>query len=61
MSSRAKTGMGGAITGKIVVEGGGDGDGGADRTEDVDDGGGVFVWTGREGGTVGRPAIAPWV
>ncbi len=54
-------GMGGTMTGKVVVEGDGDGDGGADRTEDVDDGGGVFARTGREGGTVGRPAIAPWV
>jgi len=41
MSSRAKTGMGGAITGKIVSRVAVTVDGGADRTEDVDDGGGV--------------------
>jgi len=60
MSSRAKTGMGGAITGKIVVEGGGDGDGGADRTRTSTM---VAVYSsGRvEREAQWEPAIAPWV
>ena len=56
-SSSEKMGFGGTMTGK-VIECCGDGDG-EDRTEDVDEGGGVLVRTGSDGGKVGRPAITP--
>ena len=57
-SSSEKMGLGGTITGNVID--GGDCDG-EDRTEDVDDGGGVLVRTGNGGGKVGRPATAPCV
>ncbi len=57
-SSSEKMGLGGTMTGNVVIECDGDGE---DRTEDVDDGGGVFVRTGNGGGKVGRPAIVPCV
>ena len=60
-SSSEKMGLGGTMTGKVIVC---DGDG-EDKTEDVDEGGGVVVRTGNgngnDGGKVGRPAIAPCV
>ena len=58
-SSSEKTGLGGTMTGKVIVC---DGDG-EDKTEDADEGGGVVVRTGNgnDGGRVGRPAIAPCV
>jgi hypothetical protein len=56
-SSSEKMGLGGTMTGNVIVC---DGDG-EDRTEDVDEGGGVVVRTGNGGGKVGRPAIAPCV
>lgn len=58
-SSSEKMGLGGTMTGKVVIECDGDGDG-EDRTDD-DDGGGVLVRTGNGGGRVGRPAIVPCV
>ncbi|SRR6266404_2175359 len=61
MTSKAKTGMGGTMTGKAVVEGGGDGDGdgSAGRTEDVDESGSVFVWTGRYSWEAGHCTLSP--
>lgn len=58
-SSSEKMGLGGTMTGNVIVC---DGDG-EDKTEDVDEGGGVVVRTGNgnDGGKVGRPAIAPCV
>ena len=56
-SSSEKMGLGGTMTGNVIVC---DGDG-EDRTEDVDEGGGVVVRIGNDGDKVGRPAIAPCV
>jgi hypothetical protein len=57
-SSSEKMGLGGTMTGNVIVC---DGDG-EDRTEDVDEGGGVVVRTGNDGGgKVGSPAITPCV
>jgi hypothetical protein len=52
--SSEKTGVGGTRTGKVVVEGGGDGD---DVDGSDDDGDGTFVCPGGKIG--GRPAVAP--
>jgi hypothetical protein len=56
-SSSEKMGLGGTMTGNVIVC---DGDG-EDKTDDVDEDGGVVVRTGNDGGKVGRPAITPCV
>ena len=56
-ASSEKTGVGGTKTGKLVVEGLGEGDDvDADDGEEVDCPG-----HGGGGKTVGRPAVVPWV
>jgi hypothetical protein len=57
-SSSEKMGLGGTMTGNVIECCDGDGE---DRTEDVDEGGGVVVRTGNKAGEVGIPAIAPCV
>jgi hypothetical protein len=57
-SSAENTGVGGTRTGKVVVDGGGDGDDGDAEGDgdDTDDCSGTS-----EGNTVGRPTVVPCV